>query len=134
MYCLNIACTDFTSLTIHVSLQVLVRTESKFGRYICRASNKFGYMEHSLLLHKGQKPATPTLEQVVVGKNAAKIRVVEGQKSRSGDPARDRERNPGKFLPNTGYFVQYKMMTRGDWITANISLYDDGKLTMLILY
>ncbi|XP_021944611.1 neural cell adhesion molecule 1-B isoform X2 [Folsomia candida] len=106
-------------------LQVLVRNEVKFGQYICRARNDQGYMEKGMILHKGQKPATPVLEIDLVAHDGARIRVREFRNPSTRDPAQEEGRK-GKALPITGYVVQYKMMTRSDWKPANSSKYEEG--------
>jgi hypothetical protein len=113
------------SLTNNKMSQVLVRNEAKFGQYVCKARNDQGYMEKGMILHKGQKPATPVLEIDVVAHDGARIRVREFRNPSTRDPAQD-EGKKGKALPIIGYVVQYKMMTRSDWKPANSTKYDEG--------
>jgi len=110
-------------------IQVLVQHESKFGDYSCRAKNELGQMNRTMTLYKGQKPPPPVLEEELATPDAVKIRVKPGPSGidRTKDPAADEERKKGKLLPIIGYVVQYKMATRGDWTTANVTKYDGGK-------
>ncbi|ODN02714.1 Neural cell adhesion molecule 1 [Orchesella cincta] len=110
------------------TLQVLVQHESKFGDYSCRARNELGQMNRTMTLFKGQKPPPPVLEEELATPDAVKIRVKQGPSGidRTKDPAADEERKKGKLLPIIGYVVQYKMATRGDWTTANVTKYDGG--------
>lgn len=102
--------------------------ESKFGDYVCRAQNELGAMNRTMTLFKGQKPPPPILEEELAASDAVKIRVKQGSYGidRTKDPAIEEERKKGKLLQITGYVVQYKMATRGDWVTANVTKTGDG--------
>lgn len=86
-------------------------------------------MNRTMTLFKGQKPPPPILEAEFVTADGVKIRVKQGPSGidRTKDPAQEVERKKGKLLPIVGYFVQYKMATRTDWIVANVTKTDDGK-------
>jgi hypothetical protein len=102
-------------------LQVYLKNDSKLGRYTCVAHNELGTWNRTMNLNRGKKPPKPNLKIEALGRDGVAIRASHDDQNRYADPASDDSTFSGADLDIQGYVVQYKMINKGDWITAEVN-------------
>jgi hypothetical protein len=87
-----------------------------------------GSYNRTLQLKKGRKPPTPMLETEHLGSVGIAIRArYKSDPDRYRDPAADEDKRTGSDLPIIAYDVQYKMLTKSDWVRAEVQKTSYGR-------